>query len=338
MNRGFWKLFASFRYVWLLPLLLAVALGAFFASKFLHSKRDHDHLARVPVAMILKSSENPFWKEVHEGAIAEARKWNIELAVDSTEDESQYEEQNRMVRTYLDRGARALIFAPNRQDRNLEVLQEANHRNIPVIIIDLPLTSEDLQRAKVTILSQIYSDNEKGGRLAARFLAANANGLSRVGLIAGRDPRNTYAHSREEGFVAELRKHPELRLTNESFADWSREKARDIARVWLKRKEAPDMIFAASDFMAFGVLDAIHDLKIPRPISIIGYDATRDGQSAVLEGKLLASIAQDPVEIGRRSVEFIARHFGGQDVPSVESVPVQIVYSARELKTSTGVD
>ncbi len=60
-------------------------------------------------------------------------------------------------------------------------------------------------------------------------------------------------------------------------------------------------VFAHNDEMALGALKAIE--ASGRYIFVVGFDATDDAVAAVKEGKLAATVAQKPAEIGAIGVE-----------------------------------
>jgi len=61
-------------------------------------------------------------------------------------------------------------------------------------------------------------------------------------------------------------------------------------------------------------------------VIVVGYDATPEARTAIAGGTLLkADAVQDPVEIGRRTIEIVAQALAGQDVPPVVAVSVSLL-------------
>ncbi len=77
---------------------------------------------------------------------------------------------------------------------------------------------------------------------------------------------------------------------------------------WGKR---PTAIFAASDLMAFGVIEAFKEnkIKVPQDISIIGFDNIVT--SAHIEPKL-TTVGQNPFNMGKAAVDLILEHLSGE--------------------------
>jgi LacI family transcriptional regulator len=80
---------------------------------------------------------------------------------------------------------------------------------------------------------------------------------------------------------------------------------RSVGRMLLDRPSAerPDAIFAASDLLALGIVQAIrHEVRVPEDISIIGYDNNR----AAWESEIpLSTVAQPYREAGERAVALV---------------------------------
>lgn len=58
---------------------------------------------------------------------------------------------------------------------------------------------------------------------------------------------------------------------------------------------------------------------------MVGFDGTEDGFKAVSSGKLLATIAQNPAELGRQSVQLMGQVLNGESVDAEVAVAVDTV-------------
>ena len=57
----------------------------------------------------------------------------------------------------------------------------------------------------------------------------------------------------------------------------------------------------------------------------MGFDAADDARAAIRDGKLAASVAQHPAEMGRRAVESAWRLLHGESVPAEQPVAIELV-------------
>lgn len=81
-------------------------------------------------------------------------------------------------------------------------------------------------------------------------------------------------------------------------------------------------IFAENDEMALGALQALGD-RAGTDVIVVGFDGTTEGLSAVEDGRMLATIAQQPEELGARAVEEATKLLRGEEAEA--EVPVEVV-------------
>ena len=120
--------------------------------------------------------------------------------------------------------------------------------------------------------SSVTSDNEAGGRLAARHL--HAGGHQRIAYIAGLEESSTNL-DRERGFRDELALLGS-RIHARAVGNYSYEGAQLAARqLFSNATERPDAVFVGSDHMALAVMDVLRSelgVRIPDDVSVVGFD------------------------------------------------------------------
>lgn len=120
--------------------------------------------------------------------------------------------------------------------------------------------------------SAVTSDNEAGGRMAARHL--HAGGHQRIAYIAGLEESSTNL-DRERGFRDELALLG-TRLHSRAVGHYTFEGAQLAARQLFDiDADRPDAVFVGSDQMAMAVMDVLRTelgLRIPDDVSVVGFD------------------------------------------------------------------
>lgn len=120
-------------------------------------------------------------------------------------------------------------------------------------------------------VSVVTTSNLNGGYEATEFLIRG--GHTRIAHLAGlSDALN--GQERRQGFLDAMTDHG---LTPVACIDchFRREIAMEQTRKMMASDTPPDAIFAASDHMAFGVLEVLRTelgLDVPRDVSVVGYD------------------------------------------------------------------
>ena len=88
----------------------------------------------------------------------------------------------------------------------------------------------------------------------------------------------------------------------------------------------PDVqaVFAQNDEMALGALRALQTAG-KSDVRVVGFDGTPDGEKAVNDGKLAATIAQLPDQIGAKGVETADKVLKGEKVQAKYPVDLKLV-------------
>lgn len=79
-----------------------------------------------------------------------------------------------------------------------------------------------------------------------------------------------------------------------------------------------------NDEMALGAIQAL-GAKAGNDVKVVGFDGTEDGFKAVEDGTLVATIAQNPAELGKQSVQILAKAIKGEEVEANVQVAVDTV-------------
>jgi DNA-binding LacI/PurR family transcriptional regulator len=166
-------------------------------------------------------------------------------------------------------------------------------------------------------VSYIAVDNELGGCLAAEYLTGF--GHKKLATITGN--LNTQGGAqRFEGFKKFLEKkhHP---LTKDYIfeGDYSRRSARSAMEQFLKLKERPTAIFAASDDMALETIAVAMEngLKVPDDISVIGFD---DNPSCLFGPVGLTTIRQPLFQMAEEAVRALHKIIKKEDATKVKKL------------------
>ena len=85
-------------------------------------------------------------------------------------------------------------------------------------------------------------------------------------------------------------------------------------------------VFAANDEMALGAVEAISGAG--KDILVVGFDATDDAVAAINEGRMAATIAQQPDLIGATAVENAVKLIAGEAIEA--NIPVEVALVTAE--------
>lgn len=156
--------------------------------------------------------------------------------------------------------AGVVILAPRKGNPMIPQLRK---RQIPFVVAG----SSDYKDSHFVDGNQVLA-----GELAVAHLVAL--GRKRIGCLGGPEEFSA-SRDMEYGFRQGLKKH-NLRSRRNWFRrpEWTLESGRKEALMMLKASPRPEAVYAFTDFLALGALQAAQELelRVPEDLAIIGYD------------------------------------------------------------------
>jgi ribose transport system substrate-binding protein len=280
------------------------------------------------VAFVMKTLNHPFFLDMQRGAQEAADRAGIQLVVQAAEREVDVEKQMQIIENLLQTGVKVLIVTPSGSREIASAIVKANRASVPVIIVDTRVDEQAAADNNLKIASFIGSDNYEGGRLAGEYLAKATGGKARVAILEG-IPGHETGDSRLRGFRDAVVKHPAMTIVASQPANWERDQGFTVFQNMLQAHPDIDSLFACSDLMALGAIEAIAAAGRSGRIRVVGFDALDDARKAIEAGRMEASMAQSPRDMGRLAVEGAARLLKSESVPAVQTVPIGLVTKAR---------
>ena len=261
------------------------------------------------LGLVLPELSNPFFALLAEAAseAADRAGYTILLCV-SGNDPAREERHVRLLATgQLD----GLIYLG--AHRRNEALQMLGTDRFPVVVVDEEVSSETAGR--------LFVDNRRGGYLATEHLLHL--GHRDIAFLGG-DPDLLTTQERLQGYRDALTERgvtaspARIRLGRYDSAS-----GHQAATQWFST-EAPSAIFAASDMLALGVMQAAreHGLHVPRDLSLVGFD---DVPVAALLSPALSTVWQPVSELGQLGVEMLVAYLEEGRALSTRTLGVRLV-------------
>ena len=277
------------------------------------------------IGVTLLTREHEFYRELEAGLrdAADARGYQLII----TSGDFDLAKQQSQIENFIVQGVNAIVVCPSDTKGIGPAIERANQANIPVFTADIAAQGG-------RVVSHIASDNIAGGRLAAEYIARALNGQGNVGIIGQQEVQS--ALDREMGFKEEIKKHPGIQIVSSLNGGGVRDRALKAADDMLQGNASLKAIFGINDDTALGALSAA-EARGRNDLVIVGYDATPEAIKAIRRGSALkADVAQQPRDIGAKTIEAIGTHFDGGQVPPSITVPVKLV-DAEALKGAGSV-
>jgi ribose transport system substrate-binding protein len=301
---------------------LCLIYGLMIALAFNSCGKNESKKTTKTIGVTLLTRGHLFYRDLEEGLKTAAAEKNYELIV--TAADFDLGKQIAQIEDFIARKVDAIVVCPVDSKGVGPGIKKANEAGIPVF-------TADIAAHEGVVVSHIASDNIAGGRLAGEFLAKALNGKGTVAII--NQPAITSVLDRVQGFREAIAKHPGITITADVNGQGVRDKSLEAASDVLQANPTLGGVFGINDDSALGALDAAMQFKRTNMI-IVGYDATPPAVDAIMKGTALkADVIQHPMIIGATTVNAIADHFSGKQLPS--TIPVEVGIADKEALSRT---
>lgn len=270
--------------------------------------------ANGTIGLSVSTQNNPFFVTLVEGAQKAADKAGVSLTVvDAGDDASK---QVNDIEDLISKNVSVLIVNPVDSDAVTGAVEVAVEKGVKVIAVDRAVNGVDID-------CQIASDNVAGAELATQYIVDTLGEGVKVAELQGTSGASA-AIDRGTGFhnIADKK----LEVVASQTANFDRTQGMSVMENMLQADGGIQAVFAANDEMALGAVEAISGAK--KDILVVGFDATDDAIQAIKEGRMGATIAQQPALIGSTAIENAVKLIQGESIE--KEIPVEVTLITKE--------
>ena len=275
------------------------------------------------IAMISPALTSTFYKATNAGATEMAAEYGWKLYKLAPARETDFQKQVSMVEDMITREVDAIALCAINDKAVVSAVKKANEAGIPIFVFN-SLTEFPEGDVEAYIGYDQRAGGRKCGLKAVELLHSKYGELTGKIVILEGVPgfHNT---ERKGGFMQILDKFPEIDIAASQPADWERQKGMDVTENLLQAIPDIDLFFGASDAMSQGASQAARSMN--KDVFTIGIDGNPDMISDIAEGKVTATLAVFPTEMGRITMQAIKDYFEGKDISQFIKTPTEIVDS-----------
>ncbi|HAJ70279.1 MAG: D-ribose ABC transporter substrate-binding protein [Alkalibacterium gilvum] len=265
------------------------------------------------VGLSVSTLNNPFFVSLEEGVVNTAESEGTEVSTVDAQDDTA--KQLNDVSDLIQQDVDVLLINPVDSAAIEPAIESANSAGIPVITIDRSTEGGE-------VVTLVASDNVEGGEMAAQYIIdLVGEGATTVQLEGV--PGASATRERGEGFmnIAE----DGLDVVDSQTANFNRSEGLTVMENMLQSNENVEAIFAQNDEMALGALEAIEAAGLAEDIVVVGFDGNDDAIEAIEAGRMDATIAQQPLEMGRIAMETAFEYFDGEEIDEYIAAPLELI-------------
>ncbi len=260
--------------------------------------------SRKVVGVVPKGANHIFWQTVHAGAIKAAQEYGFEVEWNAPTLEIDSSRQIGIVESMVNRRLAGIVLAPVDRKALVSVVERAAAAGVPVSIFD-----SGIDTAKR--ISYVATNNEEGGRMAARRMAEQLKCKGKVAVI-GFMPGSASTMEREHGFQDEIRARcKEIDVVGLQFGMADRAKAMAATENVLAAH--PDLagLFADNESSSAGAVQALKS-RNAKAVKFVAFDASDQLIADMKAGWIDSIVVQNPFRMGYESTKAIGLLLSGE--------------------------
>lgn len=267
----------------------------------------------LKIGLSLSTLNNPFFVSVKDGAEKLAKEKGAKIIISDARDDAATQSNN--MSDLIQQGVDIILVNPVDSNAIATSVSAANEAGIPVIALD-----RNSEGGK--LLSLVASDNVKGGEMAAEYIIEKVGKGANVAQLEG-VPGASATNERGKGFKNLADK--DLKIVSSQSAEFDRAKGLTVMENILQANPDIKAVFCQNDEMALGAIEAISNIGKKDSIVVVGFDGTDGGVEAVKEGKMNATVAQQPEMIGKLGIQAAFDYFAGKTVDAKIASPLKLI-------------
>ncbi|MDR3215758.1 MAG: substrate-binding domain-containing protein [Bacilli bacterium] len=292
--------------------IITLCLGLFLIVGLSGCGGNESKESEGKVGFSISTLNNPFFVSMKDAADAKAKEVNLTLEVLDAKDDAA--KQVSDIEALINKDIKVLLVNPVDSKAIAPSIKAAQAKGIKVITLDR--TAEG-----VSVDTHIASDNVAGGKMAAEYMVSKLKANDKVIELQG-IPGASAAIDRGQGFDDAVK--GKLDIVAKQTANFDRAQGLSVMENLAQANPGFKGVFAQNDEMIMGALQAISD----KEVITVGFDGTDDALQAIKDGKLDATVIQQPDKIGALGMENAAKLIKGEAIE--KTIPVDLVLVTSE--------
>ena len=243
---------------------------------------------------------NPFYKIINNEILKVVEKNNDTLI--TLDPELDVDKQNEQIYKFIDQKVDGIFINPIDFEQIEPALQAAKRANIPVIIIDAPVSDESL------VNCTIVSDNYDAGVQCAKDMMER---LDSANIVLLKHTTAKSAKERIEGFLSVIDNNEKYKVINEAECDGQLEIAMPKMQEIIEETPDIDVVMALNDPSALGALAAL-EKNNKNDVMVYGIDGTPEIKALIGRNQMIVGTVAVLLYTSDAADDLLCVDFGGR--------------------------
>lgn len=313
-------------YVLLVLTVVLVVGGQVFAAAQVETGR--------PKVAGVVFQEDQFMKLLQLGYRDTAEKAGFDFYPGNTNGDAAKEAE--FLNTYVTQGYKGVAISPISEEASLKVLTDAANKGLLIGISNHEFNLPFLTGA---FTSDNYNLGSTVGKAAAKYIKEKLGGKATIAIVQFKTLLPEQSGARSKGFIDQVKDLPGVRIVTDQDA-WMQDKAITIAGDIITAHSDVNLIFAANEGGTIGSTMAVKNAGKAGKIVVFGFDGSEQMVQLLKDpaNVLQAAIAQDPYNIGVKTMESVVKAVKGEDYSSTKGQSFIVPGILLERANPAGLD
>lgn len=246
---------------------------------------------------IAMDAQDVHWLKLNQGAQAAAAKAKIYYTMQAPHNKVDTSQQIAIMENAITSGYNIILVAPQQANSMIATINKARAAGIKVIVVDSPLPAGSQYDAF------IGTPNGAASRAAADELAKAIGSRGKIAIVNAQAGAGT-TMLRENEFKAQIaEKYPNITIVGTQYCNGDPATAQNQATDFMRAN--PDLVgfYACNEGATKGVGAAVKQAGKAGAIKVVGWDVSNESKAFVMDGSVLAIVAQNPAAMGTKGIE-----------------------------------
>ncbi len=271
------------------------------------------------IALILGVKGSPFDDALACGALDAAKVAGLHISVFAP-DHFTAVSQAPVIDAVTARHPSIAIISPADSEGVTRPIHQMQRQGTKIITVDTTINDSSF------VSSEVITDNEDGGRAAAKAMIQVLGGKGPV-LVITNPPGSVAQDQRTKGFAEAIKTAPGIIYLGAQYQNDDPQKAAEIVTSTLSAHADLAGIFATNDQGAIGAVTGLRQAGALGRVKLVAYDSAAAEVNALKNGQISVLIAQDPKREGDMSVEIARDLLNGKPVPKIDKANTVVITS-----------
>lgn len=274
----------------------------------------NNELEKKHVIFIAQQYDNPFWKQMEQGAQAIANQYNMEIQYIGPSTNN-VQEQLQLLQKAIASLPDAIIAQGIEEPQYIDLIASASELDIPVVTVDM-----DASQSKR--IAYIGTDHQLAGQQMAQLVLQQVNSKAQIGVIIGSTQASQIL--RLEAFQEKIATQPLIEIVDIRSSNISKLEAAKQTVEMMNTYPNISIIVGFSGLDAIGIVEGLQSME-KNNVTVYGFDNLSTTAQLLSQGLIRASIVQQPAEIGRQAIITLNSYFNQNTIQTKQYITTTVV-------------